>query len=44
MLVEDEPDIIYIVKARLERDGFEVDAYTDPNWRCRILKMDYMGC
>lgn len=30
MLVEDEPDIVYIVKARLQRDGFEVDAYTDP--------------
>ena len=30
MLVEDEPDIVYLVKAGLERDGFEVDCYTDP--------------
>jgi two-component system, OmpR family, response regulator ChvI len=30
LLVEDEPDIVYLVKAGLERDGFEVDGYTDP--------------
>ena len=30
MLVEDEPDIVYLVKAGLERDGFEADGYTDP--------------
>ena len=30
LLVEDEPDIAYLVKTRLERDGFEVDGYTDP--------------
>ena len=30
LLVDDEPDIIYLVKTRLERNGFEVDAYTDP--------------
>jgi CheY-like chemotaxis protein len=30
LLVDDEPDIVYLVKTRLERNGFEVDAYTDP--------------
>jgi two-component system, OmpR family, response regulator ChvI len=30
LLVEDEPDILYIVKAGLEHRGFEVDCYTDP--------------
>ena len=30
LLVDDEPDILYLVKTRLERNGFEVDAYTDP--------------
>jgi two-component system, OmpR family, response regulator ChvI len=30
LLVDDEPDIVYLVKASLERNGFEVDAYTDP--------------
>jgi DNA-binding response OmpR family regulator len=28
--VEDELDIIYILKAGLERNGFEVDYYIDP--------------
>jgi DNA-binding response OmpR family regulator len=30
LLVEDEEDIVYLVKTGLERDGFEVDCYTDP--------------
>jgi two-component system, OmpR family, response regulator ChvI len=30
LLVDDEPDIVYLVKTRLQRNGFEVDAYTDP--------------
>jgi DNA-binding response OmpR family regulator len=30
LLVDDEPDIVYLVKTGLERNGFEVDAYTDP--------------
>jgi DNA-binding response OmpR family regulator len=29
LLVDDEPDIVYLVKTRLQRNGFEVDAYTD---------------
>jgi DNA-binding response OmpR family regulator len=30
LLVEDEPDVVYLVKKSLERNGFVVDAYTDP--------------
>jgi two-component system, OmpR family, response regulator ChvI len=30
LLVDDEPDVVYLVKTALERNGFEVDAYTDP--------------
>jgi hypothetical protein len=30
LLVEDEPDVVYLVKRGLERNGFEVDSYTDP--------------
>jgi DNA-binding response OmpR family regulator len=30
LLVDDEPDIVYLVKVGLERNGFEVDGYTDP--------------
>ncbi|MFL6317211.1 MAG: hypothetical protein ACJ73C_10825 [Nitrososphaeraceae archaeon] len=29
LVVDDEPDIVYIVKAGLERNGFAVDYYTD---------------
>jgi DNA-binding response OmpR family regulator len=30
LLVDDEPDIIYLVKIVLEDNGFVVDSYTDP--------------
>jgi DNA-binding response OmpR family regulator len=30
LIVDDEPDMIHIVKAGLERKGFEVDSYIDP--------------
>ncbi|HJT48982.1 MAG TPA: response regulator [Nitrososphaeraceae archaeon] len=30
LLVDDEPDIAYLVKVGLERHGFRVDGYTDP--------------
>jgi CheY-like chemotaxis protein len=30
LLVDDEPDVIYLVKRGLERNGFQVDGYTDP--------------
>jgi two-component system, OmpR family, response regulator ChvI len=38
LLVDDEPDIVYIVKVRLERNGFEVDCYTDPTLALRNFK------
>ncbi len=30
LLVDDERDIVYVIKMGLEQNGFEVDAYTDP--------------
>ena len=30
LLVDDEFDIVYLVKVGLERKGFEVDSYVDP--------------
>jgi DNA-binding response OmpR family regulator len=30
LVIDDEPDVVYLVKRGLERNGFEVDAYTDP--------------
>jgi len=30
MLVDDEPDIIKVMKSGLEANGFVVDAFTDP--------------
>lgn len=30
LLVDDEPDVVYLVKRRLERNGFQVDGFTDP--------------
>lgn len=30
LAVDDEPDIVNSIKMGLERNGFEVDAYTDP--------------
>jgi DNA-binding response OmpR family regulator len=30
LLVEDEPDIVYLVTTGLQRKGFAVDCYTDP--------------
>jgi CheY-like chemotaxis protein len=30
LLVDDEPDIVYLIKRGLERNKFEVDAYIDP--------------
>jgi DNA-binding response OmpR family regulator len=44
LLVDDEPDVAYLVKTALERNGFEVDAYTDPilalhNFRTNIYRL-----
>ncbi|HEY7570590.1 MAG TPA: response regulator [Nitrososphaeraceae archaeon] len=30
LIIDDERDMVYIVKAGLERKGFEVDSYIDP--------------
>jgi DNA-binding response OmpR family regulator len=30
LIIDDEPDMICVVKAGLERKGFEVDSYIDP--------------
>jgi CheY-like chemotaxis protein len=30
LLVDDEPNVVYLVKRVLERNGFQVDGYTDP--------------
>ena len=30
LLVDDEPDVVYLVKRGLQRNGFGVDGYTDP--------------
>jgi two-component system, OmpR family, response regulator ChvI len=30
LIIDDEPDIIHVIKAGLERKGFEVDSYIDP--------------
>lgn len=30
LVVDDEPDIITVMKQGLEKEGFEVDAFTDP--------------
>ena len=38
LLVDDEPDIVYIVKVGLERNGFEVDAYMDPKLALQNFK------
>jgi two-component system, OmpR family, response regulator ChvI len=40
LLVDDEPDILYLVKTGLERNGFEVDAYTDPLLALQNFKSD----
>jgi two-component system, OmpR family, response regulator ChvI len=40
LLVDDEPDIVYLVKRGLERSGFEVDGYTDPTLALQNYKGD----
>jgi DNA-binding response OmpR family regulator len=40
LLVDDEPDVVYLVKRGLERSGFEVDAYTDPILALQNFKGD----
>jgi DNA-binding response OmpR family regulator len=32
MVVDDEYDITFTLQAGLEDDGFDADAFTDPEW------------
>jgi DNA-binding response OmpR family regulator len=41
LLVDDEPDIAATYKMGLERDGFTVDAFTDPQAALDNFKQDY---
>jgi PleD family two-component response regulator len=41
LLVDDEPDIVYPVKRGLERNGLQVDAYTDPLLALQDFKRRY---
>lgn len=38
LIVDDEPDVVYLVKRGLERNGFEVDGYTDPKLALQNFK------
>jgi DNA-binding response OmpR family regulator len=38
LLIDDEPDIVYLVKVGLESKGFEVDGYTDPTLALQNFK------
>jgi len=41
MVVDDEPDVAATIKMGLERDGFTVDAFTDPQAALDNFKQDY---
>lgn len=41
LVVDDEPDIILVIKAGLERAGYEVDAFTDPAKALKNFKPNY---
>lgn len=41
MVVDDEADVASTVKMALERDGFAVDAFTDPQTALDLFKQDY---
>lgn len=40
-LIDDEPDIISVLKRGLELHAFEVDAFTDPNTALEHFKANY---
>jgi CheY-like chemotaxis protein len=47
LIIDDELDMIYIVKAGLERKGFEVDSYIDPilalqNFKCGSYQLNIL--
>ena len=41
LLVDDEPDILAVVKIGLEKNGFQVDAFKDPMEALSHFKVDY---
>lgn len=41
LVVDDEADVASTVKMALERDGFAVDAFTDPQTALDLFKQDY---
>lgn len=41
LLVDDEPDIVYVLKKGLTIRGFEVDAFTDPRQALEHFRPDY---
>jgi CheY-like chemotaxis protein len=41
MVVDDEPDVANVIKIALERDGFVVDAFTDPKTALAQFKSNY---
>lgn len=41
LLVDDEPDIVSVLKQGLKLKGFEVDAFTDPRQALEQFKPDY---
>ena len=40
LLVDDERDIVTVLKASLQRNGFEVDGFSDPNEALANFKKD----
>jgi len=43
MLIDDELDIVYLVKVWLESKGFEVDSYIDPILALQNFKVDHIS-
>lgn len=41
LVVDDEPDIVYVLKKALEREGFTVDSFTRPQEALDHFKPDY---
>jgi DNA-binding NtrC family response regulator len=40
MVVDDEYDVLYIVRKHLERWGFEVDTFSDPHHAFQVFKQN----
>jgi CheY-like chemotaxis protein len=41
LLVDDEPDVTYTIKNILEDNGFQVDAFNDPNFALKSYTSHY---